>query len=271
MISTLQHTVYKCYNFSNFSTSISYSTMCILKSTLTLYVLTFGLLYTFFGADPIFQICQTSDNFTTNNPYDSNLNKLTGDLAYKTPPKGFNFSSMGVKHNKTYGLALCRGDVSEIDCAACIIEASSNIRKNCPNNKGAITWYDKLTIKLWFMLGTLKNVSDLNSFNPKVRDLLTKLAHQDSESPKMYKTGVLKLVESRNLYGLVQCTGDLSGNDCTKCLDGAIKQQPDCCDGKQGGRVITGSCNMRYDLYQFFKDWNWKIISWVQIPSIYYI
>lgn len=104
------------------------------------------------------------------------------------------------------------------------------------------------------MLGTLKNVSDLNSFNPKVRDLLTKLAHQDSESPKMYKTGVLKLVESRNLYGLVQCTGDLFGNDCTKCLDGAIKQQPDCCDGKQGGRVITGSCNMRYDLYQFFKD-----------------
>lgn len=103
------------------------------------------------------------------------------------------------------------------------------------------------------MLGTLKNVSDLNSFNPKVRDLLTKVAHQDSESPKMYKTGVLKLVESRNLYGLVQCTGDLSGNDCTKCLDGAIKQQPDCCDGKQGGRVITGSCNMRYIFTNFSK------------------
>ncbi|KAL0002931.1 hypothetical protein SO802_016712 [Lithocarpus litseifolius] len=30
---------------------------------------------------------------------------------------------MGVKHNKTSGLDLCRGDVSEIDCAACVIEA----------------------------------------------------------------------------------------------------------------------------------------------------
>ena len=69
----------------------------------------------------------------------------------------------------------------------------------------------------------------------------------------MYKAGVLKLDESRNLYGLVQCTGDLPGNDCTKRLEGATKQQPDCCDEKQGGRVITGSCNMRYDLYQFFK------------------
>ena len=83
-----------------------------------------------------------------------------------------------------------------------------------------------------------QNVSDPNSFNPKVRYLLTELAHQASESPKMYKAGVLKLDESRNLYGLVQCTGDLSGNDCTKCLEGATKQQPDCCDGKHGGRVI---------------------------------
>ena len=58
--------------------------MYILKSTSTLYVLTFGLLlHTVFGADPIFQICQTSDNFTTNNPYVSNLNKLMCDLAYK--------------------------------------------------------------------------------------------------------------------------------------------------------------------------------------------
>ncbi|KAM3698207.1 hypothetical protein ACB098_06G171500 [Castanea mollissima] len=207
--------------------------MYILKSTLTLYVLTFGLLHTIFGADPIFQICQTSDNFTTNNPYESNLDKLTGDLAYKTPPTSFNFSSMGVKHNKIYGLALCRGDVSKIDCAACIIETSSNIRKNCPNNKGAIT-------------------CDPNSFNPKVRDLLTELAHQDSKSPKMYKAGVLKLIESRNLYGLVQCTGDLSRNDCTKCLDGAIKQQPDCCDGKQGGRKINPE--FRYHLYTIFNE-----------------
>lgn len=110
------------------------------------------------------------------------------------------------------------------------------------------------------MLGTLKNVSDPNSFNPKVRDLLTELAHQDSKSPKMYKAGVLKLIESRNLYGLVQCTGDLSRNDCTKCLDGAIKQQPDCCDGKQGGRVITGSCNMNTIFTNFSKIETRKLI-----------
>ena len=67
-----------------------------------------------------------------------------------------------------------------------------------------------------------QNVSDPNSFNPKVRDLLTELAHQASESPKMYKAGVLKLDESRNLYGLVQCTRDLSSSECFTCLDIAI-------------------------------------------------
>ncbi len=97
-----------------------------------------------------------------------------------------------------------------------------------------------------------QNVSDPTSFNPKVRKLLKELANQASENPKMYMTGTLKLDESRNLYGLVQCTRDLSGIDCNKCLNDAIKRQSDCCDGKQGGRVMTGSCNFRYDISTFF-------------------
>jgi hypothetical protein len=71
--------------------------------TSSLYVLTFVLLLhkPVFGADPIFQICEKSGNltnFTTNDPYETNLKKLMGDLSYKTPPSGFSFSSVGVKH-----------------------------------------------------------------------------------------------------------------------------------------------------------------------------
>uniref|UniRef100_A0A7N2MVE3 Gnk2-homologous domain-containing protein n=1 Tax=Quercus lobata TaxID=97700 RepID=A0A7N2MVE3_QUELO len=57
---------------------------------------------------------------------------------------------------------------------------------------------------------------------------------------------------SYKLYGLVQCTRDLSSNDCFKCLDGMIGELPDCCNGKVGGRVATGSCNIRNEVYPFF-------------------
>lgn len=229
--------------------------------TSSLYVLTFVLLLhkPVFGADPISQICEKSGNltnFTTNDPYETNLKKLMGDLSYKTPPSGFSFSSVGVRQYQTYGLALCRGDVTDIDCGACVIEASSKIRKYCPNNKGAITWYENCQVKYSpsnffgqidkqnvIYAWSNKNVSDPTSFNPKVRKLFKELANQAYENPKMYMTGTVKLDKSRNLYGLVQCTRDLSGIDCNKCLNDAIKQQSDCCDGKQGGRVMTGNCN----------------------------
>ncbi|CBI28971.3 unnamed protein product, partial [Vitis vinifera] len=68
---------------------------------------------------------------------------------------------------------------------------------------------------------------------------------------KMYATGELELEESEKLYGLTQCTRDLSSSDCKKCLDDAISKLPNCCDGKEGGRVVGGSCNIRYEIYPF--------------------
>ncbi|XP_059450824.1 cysteine-rich repeat secretory protein 38-like [Corylus avellana] len=97
-----------------------------------------------------------------------------------------------------------------------------------------------------------QNASDPSSFNAKARKLLRELAKQASERPKMYKSGRLRIGEGRTIYGLAQCSRDLSGSDCKQCLDDEVRRQPDCCDGKQGGRVVSGSCNIRYDVSQFF-------------------
>lgn len=248
----------------------SYSTMSSFKFTSSLInILSFVLLlHTVFGANPIYQICSTSDNFTARNddPYGTNLKKLMGYLSYSTPPSGFSFSSMGNNKYRPYGLALCRGDVSDIDCGSCVIEATSQVRQYCLYNKSAITWYDNCLVKYsnknfsgqidfqnvvyaW----SFQNASDPTTFNPKARKLLRALARRATESQKMYAAGISKLGESLSIYGLVQCTRDLSGNDCNRCLQDAIKLQPECCDGKQGGRVMTGSCYFRYETYPFVK------------------
>ncbi|XP_054792600.1 cysteine-rich repeat secretory protein 38-like [Prosopis cineraria] len=227
------------------------------------------LLRTSFGADTtLFHFCSSSGNFTAHSPFELNLKRLITLLNYKTPPTGFGLGSVGRLQSQTaYGLSLCRGDVSASDCRTCVSEASSEIRKLCPYNKGAIIWHDKCMYKYLdadffgqvdetnkFYMWNLQTVSDPATFNYKTKELLSQLAYQASVKPKMFATGEVKIGESKTLYGLTQCTRDLSGNDCKKCLDDAISELPNCCDGKQGGRVVGGSCNFRYEIYPFVKQ-----------------
>uniref|UniRef100_A0A7N2MW38 Gnk2-homologous domain-containing protein n=1 Tax=Quercus lobata TaxID=97700 RepID=A0A7N2MW38_QUELO len=88
------------------------------KFTFSIYLLTFALsLQTIFGASPLFQFCLSSaGNFTTNDPYGSNLKTLLGNLHYQTPPLGFGLSSVGSNSYQNYGLALCRSGVNATAC-----------------------------------------------------------------------------------------------------------------------------------------------------------
>lgn len=233
----------------------------------SLFVLSFALLlHIVIAVDPLFHFCSNSDqNFTTNSPYQKNLDKVLGDLYFKTPPTGFGVSSSGqYDQDRAFGLSLCRGDVAAQDCKTCVVDASSEIHKRCPYNKGAAIYYDNCLLKYsntdffgkidnqnTFYMWNLKSVNDSESFNKKTRELLSHLSEEAFVTPKMYATGESELEGAQKLYGLVQCTRDLSGVDCKKCLDDAVSQLPNCCEGKEGGRVVGGSCNIRYEIYPF--------------------
>ncbi|KAJ7948193.1 Cysteine-rich repeat secretory protein [Quillaja saponaria] len=211
----------------------------------------------------LFHFCFSKENYTANSPYDTNLNELFDLLSTKVPPTGFGFDTItGKCQNQVSGLALCRGDVSSENCKSCINDASKELRKRCPNKKDAIIWYDycflkysneyffgEIDTKNKFFLLNGNKVDNSKTFNPKVNELLSSLAKKATATPKLYATGDLKLEGSETLYGLAQCTRDLSGPDCKKCLDVAISEVPNCCDGQRGGRTVGGSCNVRYELY----------------------
>ncbi|KAK1568924.1 hypothetical protein Q3G72_030474 [Acer saccharum] len=229
------------------------------------------LLQSAFGVtEPLFHSC-SGENFTVHGPYEKNLNRLMGFLYHQTPYMGFALgsTSFGAHYpDQPYGIALCRGDVSSSDCKTCVAEASSYIRQSCPNRKQATVWYDNCSLKYSdekffgqidhgtkFYLWSTQNVTNPTYFNQKAKDLLTHLAHEASVTPKMYAARELKLEgsERETVYGMAQCTRDLYDGDCKMCLDGLIGDLPSCCDGKQGGRVVTSSCNIRYEIYPFVK------------------
>ncbi|KAH6834089.1 hypothetical protein C2S53_013376 [Perilla frutescens var. hirtella] len=234
-------------------------------SNLSLSLVIFSLLLqTTISLDPLFTICFNSQNYTANSPFQINLKTTFGQLYVKTPPTGFGLASSGQPETRAYGLSLCRGDVSTKDCAACVVEASSAITERCPNNKGAIIWYDNCYLKYSdvdffgkidsqnrFYMWNLQNVSkNADEFNQKTRDLLSKLAGEASDSKKMYANGEVEIGEEK-LYGMAQCSRDISKSDCKKCVDDAVSELPICCGGKVGGRVVGGSCSIRYEIYPF--------------------
>ncbi|KAB1201834.1 Cysteine-rich repeat secretory protein 38 [Morella rubra] len=216
-----------------------------------------------FEASPRFYMCPRSGYFTSNDTYETNLKMLMGYLSHRTPRTGSSFTSMGKDQYTIYGLALCRGSLSHVGCADCVSEARSQARSCCSNNKAATLWYDNCLFKYsnenFFGQLDLENVFFVaDSGNEtvavslvKANKLLRELAKKASKRPQMYATGNVKVDESRTLHGLVQCTRDLSRNNCTKCLDKLLKlqvqEQPSYCLEKEGScKVFTSSCFVGY-------------------------
>ena len=127
----------------------------------------------------------------------------------------------------------------------------SNLNRydNCLLKYSNNYFFGKIDEQNKFYMWNLRNVSHPASFNQKVKDLLVELTEKAHVEPRKYAAGDSRLGPSKKLYGLAQCTRDLSSIDCKKCLDDAIDELPSCCNGKEGGRVVGGSCNFRYEIY----------------------
>ncbi|KAF7140488.1 hypothetical protein RHSIM_Rhsim06G0155200 [Rhododendron simsii] len=232
-----------------------------------LYLLSLSLLLQLaLGANLVTYTCYGSGNFTPNGPYNQNLNNLLGILDYNTPLSGFAFSSLGQSQNiQSYGLALCRGDINTTACRACVDEATTKIQNLCQFKNEAAIWYDVCQVKYsnvnflgvvstrqWELLWNTANASNPDYFNGKVIELFSQLKGEALYSPKLYAAGTLEIGYSTTIYGLVQCTRDLSGDNCAKCIDVAVKIIEQDAYGKVGANFLGESCDVHYEIYPWF-------------------
>ncbi|PIA58492.1 hypothetical protein AQUCO_00500436v1 [Aquilegia coerulea] len=236
------------------------------SSTLLLLLLHFNLnsAQTF-----IYPIC-SGVNYTTNSTYQTNLKLLLSSLANNNSPNNTRFfnNTVGRSSDRIYGLLQCRGDMDSEDCKKCARTATNESTTRCPSKTKAIIYYDEcwlqysnesLISRLQFdptlYLYNENNVTDPNLFTPKLNDLLGSINDQAvSISPNRFATGEDNYTSSQKIYGLVQCTEDISRSDCDRCLRRSISEFPGCCDKRQGARVIKPSCNIRYELYDFYQS-----------------
>ncbi|XP_050262508.1 cysteine-rich repeat secretory protein 38-like [Quercus robur] len=207
-------------------------------------------------------------NYTSNSTDRANLSTLLSSMYSTTEiDYGFYNFSAGESPNKVNAIVLCRGDVSTDVCRTCINESSSTLLQSCPNQKEAIIWAEKCALRyshrsIFKMLDTdpllgyynMGDVPDVKAFNKVLRPLLNRLRNRTASRNSTHKFTLqsVPIPNFETIYALLECTLDLSRLDCNNCLSQVQVFIPRCCNGKQGGRFVTPSCDIRYEIYSFY-------------------
>ncbi|KAL6322437.1 hypothetical protein AAG906_008092 [Vitis piasezkii] len=216
-------------------------------------------------------VCVDSDNYSANSTYSTSLNIVLSSLSANAsrPDRFYNTTAGLSPDDRVYGIFLCRGDTKPQLCQDCVKAASEDLVNRCPTQKEAIIWFDVCMVRYAnraifsymeqrprrYAQSPTAIRSDSGEFNRILGDLMDRLVTRAvSGSPQdMFAIEEVKVTDFRNLYGLVQCTPDISQHFCNVCLRNALGDIPTCCGGREGGRVLAPSCTIRYESGPFFE------------------
>ncbi|XP_038689942.1 putative receptor-like protein kinase At4g00960 [Tripterygium wilfordii] len=216
-------------------------------------------------------ICSNDNgNYTADSTYSTNLNRLRSSVSTTTEFKGgFYNISEGESSDKVNAIALCRGDVSKDVCLNCLNASSFELPRRCPNQKEGIVWYDEclfrysnrsiygeMEVNPFFRMPNSVNVTNMNEFYQSLRTLLDDITNRAKQGGDLRKfaVGDTPAPDFETIFGLAQCTPDLTEQACDDCLGGALRDFANCCSGREGGRVVRPSCNIRFEIYPFYES-----------------
>ncbi|KAK3024970.1 hypothetical protein RJ639_042777 [Escallonia herrerae] len=202
--------------------------------------------------------CADTGNYTRDSAYSSNLD----DVIYSLSTNTTSFSS-GSDPDSVNGIALCRGDINQDVCRRCVDDSTRRLRQLCTDQKEAIGWYDDCMVRysdrsIYQSLETSPDsyyvseitVPDVGTFNKALGTLLGSLRYEAAQggSALKFASGNVSAPNNMTIYALVQCTPDLTAQQCDNCLKGTSW----CCDGYTGARYQNPSCNIGYAFTQFY-------------------
>ncbi|KAH9617612.1 hypothetical protein KSS87_023203, partial [Heliosperma pusillum] len=206
-----------------------------------------------------------------NSTYQTNLNTILKSFSsINLTTNGYYTFSAGKDPDKVQAMALCRGDVPPGACRRCVQSQASALPGVCPNQKQAfgysdycIIFYSNTTI-----LNTLRvspgrylmnnrDVSYLSAYNVTLSKLMSGLLKNatSGDTELKFATGKANLTSNQTLYGMIQCTPDMSKSQCVECVHNMsriiLRRFITSNFTAAGARVITPSCNYRYEIYPF--------------------
>ncbi|CAD5328806.1 unnamed protein product [Arabidopsis thaliana] len=216
----------------------------------------------------VYHVCPSWATFPRSSTYMTNLITLLSTLcspsaSYST---GFQNATAGKHPDRVTGLFNCRGDVSPEVCRRCVSFAVNETSTRCPNEKEVTLYYDQCTLRysnrnILSTSNTNGGIILANSQNmtsneqARFKDLVLTTMNQATiaaaNSSKRFDARSANFTTLHSLYTLVQCTHDLTRQDCLSCLQQIINQLP---TDKIGGQLIVPSCSSIFELYLFYNQ-----------------
>jgi hypothetical protein len=221
------------------------------------------------GADPTSTDCPSNTNYTRGGVFESNLDALLSFLpaaASTSTASGFAENATGAEPDVAYGLAQCRADINMSDCRACLDASAQDAASKCPGQKSSMLFYDNCVLRhsnaSFFgaadtspvqRLCNTANATQPDLFMTQLGSLMNNLSSKAAySSPRMFAAGAADVTSFAKIYGMVQCTRDLTGDDCNRCLSAIVSAIPTACYGQKGGQIFYRSCSIRYEDYLFY-------------------
>ena len=238
---------------------------------MVIFILLLLLLLPFVAAQ--WQLCGNSGNsdYTPNSTYLANLMLLSSTLPKKAASDTsqlFATDAVGHAPDTVFALTLCYGNNTADICEDCVAAAFQKGQVGCEYNKDATLYYDECMVRYsnqkflatttddqnWAIVSNTKDFPTSSySFRLFLYTLINITAPLAANSSRRFMTSRLDVSSFPTLYFLMQCTPDLTTNDCAACFQVVSQLTFEYLDGPRGGRVLGTRCIMRYEIYPFFR------------------
>uniref|UniRef100_A0A6N2KEJ8 Protein kinase domain-containing protein n=1 Tax=Salix viminalis TaxID=40686 RepID=A0A6N2KEJ8_SALVM len=209
-----------------------------------------------------------NSNYTADSNFRRNLNRVLSSIASATQIDHYGFYNLsaGEVPERVNAFALCRGDVAVDVCRSCVNNSTRKILEVCPNEMEVVGVYELCMIRYsnrsmfgvvddYYYFQDVKgtNVLDVTLFNQALQTLFARLIPRaaSGNSFKKFASGN-QSAGVETLYATVQCTPDLSEEQCSTCLHVLFRNIQGRVQGKNGAALICLSCNLRWDIVKFF-------------------